>query len=87
MAARARTAIGARWAPGETIRIDTRHGRYEHVNPSRHMTRDESMLQAALAPSWAERRGEREIRARRVAHVLASLVLFAALGALLAWRG
>lgn len=77
------TPIGSRWTPAESVRVDTRMGSFEHVNPSRHVSRDESMLQAALAPSWGERHAARSRRASLIGSVMLAATIGAALAAVI----
>lgn len=53
--------IGARWTPGEAVRIDTATGRFEHLNARLHNDADSLALQRVLlAPG--PRRGNGRVR-------------------------
>lgn len=61
MNAATKPAIGARWAPGEAVRIDTATGRFEHLNARLHNDADSLAVQRAfLAPE--PQRGSGRIR-------------------------
>lgn len=69
--------IGSRWTPGESVRIDTAAGRFEHLNARVYSDADSLFLQRVLlAPE--PRRGNGRIRG-----ALLCVALFGALAACL----
>lgn len=76
--------ISSRWTPGESVRIDTASGAFEHVNARMHNDADSLALQRVLLAQMPEPRifgiNRWAARAPRVRYPLLLLVLLLLIG-------